>query len=70
MRKILMLVLVLVAASTACNTKPTREQCVEYTKPLVAEVLELRDLNARWRENNYRAIKLINLLKARADRKE
>lgn len=70
MRKILMLVIALVAMSSACNAKPTREQCVEYTKPLAAEVLELRDLNARWRENNYRAIKLINLLKARADRKE
>lgn len=70
MRKILMLVIALVAMSSACNTKPTREQCAEYTKPLAAEVMELRSLYAKVRSNNRKAMELIQLLKARADRKE
>lgn len=71
MRKILMLALalVLVAMSSACNTKPTREQCVEYTKPLAAEVLELRDINARWRKNYFKAKHLIELMQQREKKK-
>lgn len=69
MRKFL-IVLFVVALSSACNTKPTREQCVEYTKPLALEVMELRSLYAKARSNNRKAMELIQLLKARADRNE
>ena len=68
MRKVL--IVLFIALLPSCNTKPTREQCVEYTKPLALEVMELRSLYAKARTNNRKAMELIQLLKARADRNE
>jgi hypothetical protein len=69
MRKVL-IVLLLAALAPACNAKPTREQCVEYTAALASEVMELRSLYEKSRSNNRKAMELIQLLKARADRNE
>lgn len=68
MRKFL-IVLFVVALSSACNTKPTREQCVEYTKPLALEVMEQRDLAFRWRKNYFKAKHLIELMQQREKKK-
>lgn len=63
MRKIL-IVLFVVALSSACNPKPTREQCLEFSAPLIAENIELRGIAAKWKDNYFKAMKLIKLMQA------